>query len=231
MYGGGAGDSVVQVKNGKVTTTGLEGEGSNIILTPDGHAYRMDSNGYLIDNGETWSNGLGDLATQLVLLTAMFKDQLAMAQSGNYSDQDIYGNTVYDSGGVLHGLGGIKATARDEMVLPPDITAQILNPSSNAFVEGRIDGLRAMLGMRTDFGSAGNTKIGTQNNGDNYIMNGVSISEGKARTTSVCGFLSVLCLALCDLCCLLCVLGFPLSGYCALLCRLCPLCVGKRLCA
>ena len=186
VYKGGAGDSVVQVKNGKVMATGLQDMGSDIILTPDGRAYRMDSKGNLIDNGETWSNGLGDLATQLVLLTAMFRDQQAMADSGNFSNAQIYGSQfTYDEGGVLHGLGGIKATARDEMILPPDITERILRPTSNAFVDGRMDGLRAMLGMRTEFGSAGSTKIGTQNNGDNYIMNGVSISEGKARSTTV----------------------------------------------
>lgn len=186
VYKGGAGDSVVQVKNGKVMATGLQDMGSDIILTPDGRAYRMDSKGNLIDNGETWSNGLGDLATQIVLLTAMYKDQLAMADSGNFSNAQIYGSQfTYDEGGVLHGLGGIKATARDEMILPPDITERILRPTRNAFVDGRMDGLRAMLGMRTEFGSAGSTKIGTQNNGDNYIMNGVSISEGKARSTTV----------------------------------------------
>ena len=186
VYKGGAGDSVVQVKNGKVMATGLQDMGSDIILTPDGRAYRMDSNGNLIDNGETWSNGLGDLATQIVLLTAMYKDQLAMADSGNFSNAQIYGSQfTYDEGGVLHGLGGIKATARDEMILPPDITERILRPTRNAFVDGRMDGLRAMLGMRTEFGSAGSTKIGTQNNGDIYTMNGVTISEGQARVTTV----------------------------------------------
>ena len=91
----------------------------------------------------------------------------------------------YDSGGVLHGIGGIKATSRDEMVLPPDLTERILSPTKNAFVNDRMDGLRAMLGMRTSFGSVDNTRIGTQNNGNIYTMNGVTISEGKARTTSV----------------------------------------------
>jgi hypothetical protein len=48
-----------------------------------------------------------------------------------------------------------------------------------------MDDLRSMLGMRTQFGSVDNTRIGTQNNGDNYVMNGVTISEGQARTTTV----------------------------------------------
>lgn len=91
----------------------------------------------------------------------------------------------YDSGGVLHGIGGIKATARDEMVLPPDITERLLTPINNGYVRGRMDDLRSMLGMQTEFGSVDNTRIGTQNNGDIYTMNGVTISEGQAKVTTV----------------------------------------------
>ena len=109
-----------------------------------------------------------------------------MLESGNYSFREIYGSDgVYDEGGVLHGMGGIKATARDEMVLPPDITERLLTPINNGFVRGRMDDLRSMLGMQTEFGSVDNTRIGTQNNGDIYTMNGVTISEGKARSTTV----------------------------------------------
>ena len=188
VYKGGAGDSVVQVQNGKVMATGLQDMGSDIILTPDGRAYRMDSKGNLIDNGETWSNGLGDLATQLVLLTAMFKDQLAMADSGNFSNAQIYGSQItYDEGGVLHGLGGIKATDRDEMVLPPDITERLLNPINNGLIRERMDYLRLMTGIPTKFAGNSVSKVGTQYNGDvsSYTMNGVTISEDKARSTTV----------------------------------------------
>ena len=92
---------------------------------------------------------------------------------------------VYDSGGILHGLGGIKATAADEMILPPDITSRLLTPISNGSVRQSLDDLRALVGLRSMLGSAGSTSIGTQNNGDIYTMNGVTISEHEARTTSV----------------------------------------------
>lgn len=92
---------------------------------------------------------------------------------------------VYDSGGILHGTGGIKATARDELVLPPDITERLLSPVGNNIVRDRMDDLREILGMRPESGTTTSSTIGTQNNGDTYMMNGVTLTEGAARTTTV----------------------------------------------
>lgn len=181
VYGGAAGDSVVPVNNGKIGVSGLENTGSNILLTPDGQILRVNPDGTVVATGGTWA---GNVATDQPTLQLLDEVMQQMAQSGQYTDEEIYGKK-YDSGGLLHGVGGIKATARDEMVLPPDITSRLLSPVSNSFVSGRMDDLRSMLGMRTQFGSVDNTRIGTQNNGDNYVMNGVTISEGQARTTTV----------------------------------------------
>ena len=181
VYGGAAGDSVVPVNNGKIGVSGLENTGSNILLTPDGQILRVNPDGTVVATGGTWA---GNVATDQPTLQLLDEVMQQMAQSGQYTDEEIYGKK-YDSGGLLHGVGGIKATARDEMVLPPDITSRLLSPVSNSFVSGRMDDLRSMLGMRTQFGTVDNTRIGTQNNGDNYVMNGVTISEGQARTTTV----------------------------------------------
>lgn len=181
VYGGAAGDSVVPVNNGKIGVSGLENTGSNILLTPDGQILRVNPDGTVVATGGTWA---GHVATDQPTLQLLDEVIQKMAQSGQYTDEEIYGKK-YDSGGLLHGVGGIKATARDEMVLPPDITSRLLSPVSNSFVSGRMDDLRSMLGMRTQFGTVDNTRIGTQNNGDNYVMNGVTISEGQARTTTV----------------------------------------------
>lgn len=185
VYKGVAGGSLVPVVNGQVAATGLGDTGSNILLTPDGQVLRIGDNNSASLSGETWSETAPyDLAVYSLLSRVI----MAMAQSGQYTPEELYGKMhtgVYDSGGLLHGVGGIKATARDEMILPPDITSRLLSPVSNSFVSGRMDDLRSMLGMRTQFGSVDNTRIGTQNNGDNYVMNGVTISEGQARTTTV----------------------------------------------
>lgn len=51
----------------------------------------------------------------------------------NPADGKYYqnGKPLYDSGGVLKGLGGIKATEKDEVVLSPSLTEKILKPESN----------------------------------------------------------------------------------------------------
>lgn len=113
-------------------------------------------------------------------------------RNGTTSITDKYGNryTVYDKGGVLHGLGGIKATSADEMVLPPDITRRMLTPVADERFEQRIKELGFLYGssstLQTQSGARfDNHAIGTQHNGNVYQLGGISISEGKARTTSV----------------------------------------------
>lgn len=53
----------------------------------------------------------------------------------------------YDSGGVLHGLGGIKATGEDEIVLGPALSAKILSPTPNAQFDAFAQALGAVYGM------------------------------------------------------------------------------------
>ncbi len=84
----------------------------------------------------------------------------------------------YDSGGVLKGLGGIKATADDEMVLPPDITAKMLRPSANATFQARM----RELGSLYDSTPVSHSLSGVVNNDRhdvtyNYSVNGVTLSQ------------------------------------------------------
>lgn len=112
-------------------------------------------------------------------------------------DGKVY--TVYDRGGILEGIGGIKATAEPEMVLPPDITKAIQNmllvPQADARFERGMDRMRAALcgDLRNSNVFAGSTyddhHIGTQQNGCSfYSFGGVTISEGRARGMSVADF-------------------------------------------
>ncbi len=105
---------------------------------------------------------------------------------------DSNGNQVYDSGGILHGVGGIKATKQDEMVMPPWITSAMLRAEST----GAFDALLNHLGIVTaaansiaGFGGA-TTKnsIGSQHNGDVFEIGGIQISEAQARGMSVYDF-------------------------------------------
>ena len=113
-------------------------------------------------------------------------------RNGTTSITDKYGKkyTVYDKGGVLRGLGGIKATSADEMVLPPDITSRMLTPVADERFEQRIKELGFLYGAKNTLPMQSgarfdNHAIGTQHNGNVYKLGGISISEGKARSTSV----------------------------------------------
>ncbi len=89
----------------------------------------------------------------------------------------------YDSGGVLHGLGGIKATVDDEMVLPPDVTRKLLTPSSDSRATEVIAGMRMALNDRTPYGKslAGVTNNSTDSHDVSYCVNGVPISADMAK--------------------------------------------------
>ena len=101
--------------------------------------------------------------------------------------------TVYDKGGILEGMGGIKATEKPEMVLPPDVTkvlhTMMLRPQTDMRFERGMDRMRMALGIKD--GTAMNRaayddhRIGTQYSGNVYQLGGISISEEKARVTSV----------------------------------------------
>lgn len=53
----------------------------------------------------------------------------------------------YDSGGVLHGMGGIKATGEDEIILGPELSAKILTPTPNAQFDAFARSLGAVYGL------------------------------------------------------------------------------------
>lgn len=108
-------------------------------------------------------------------------------EHGAWYDED--GKRVYDSGGILHGTGGIKATNEDEMILPPDMTAKLLRAEAS----GGFEALLAHLGIVTAAAqsykalqtSKARTTIGTQNNGNTYNLGGISLSEQQARSMTV----------------------------------------------
>lgn len=108
--------------------------------------------------------------------------------NGVWWDKDGY--RLFDSGGVLKGVGGIKATTEDEMILPPDITKQLLSPISDRVVANRLDIMRQCLGVESSktAGAYSDYSVGTQHNGDIYNMNGYSISEKQAKSMSVYDF-------------------------------------------
>lgn len=97
------------------------------------------------------------------------------------------GGATYDSGGILGGLGGIKGTARPEMVLPPDITSKMLTPMSGSMFAQRMSELAYLYGGATPNGFAGmnNTSIGSVHNGSVFNLGGISMTAEQAKHTTV----------------------------------------------
>ena len=111
---------------------------------------------------------------------------------GTTSITDKYGigYTVYDRGGILRGMGGIKATMQDEGVTPPDVTAmlkkRVLTPVEDRNFSQNMDSIRWMMSSNgvdastVHNASYDNHSIGTQNNGNVYKFNGITINEPQA---------------------------------------------------
>lgn len=95
---------------------------------------------------------------------------------------------LFDLGGILHGMGGIKATTRDEIVIPPNIAEKMLSPVADQAFAQRMSELNFIYGngrtpdaiMRS--GGAGSV---VNNSGTTYNLGGVTLTEQQAKTTSV----------------------------------------------
>ena len=59
----------------------------------------------------------------------------SLVASGNYGQKewakDQLKKGLYDSGGILEGVGGIKATTKDETVFGPELTSKLLSPQKS----------------------------------------------------------------------------------------------------
>lgn len=109
----------------------------------------------------------------------------AAARANGEWDDDA----LYDSGGLLRGLGGIKATAADELILPPDITKAALSPDLAGRVADRLEEIGFLFGARNSFGafpvSAAGNRIDTQYSGNVYNINGVDVSRYVTEGTTI----------------------------------------------
>lgn len=205
------GDGSTWTKNEDGTVTIVDKDGISYTVYPDGNsgnsgssssggqkysgtvwAIRNDGNGdnYKISS----SNGLNFLNNEPAGATMRGGDGSYWIKNadGTTSITDKYGigYTVYDKGGILHGMGGIKATMQDEGITPPDVTSMlkkhVLTPVEDRNFNQNMDSIRWMM-SRNGVGanavhnaSYDNHSIGTQNNGNVYKFNGITINEPQA---------------------------------------------------
>ena len=105
---------------------------------------------------------------------------------GSGSQTEGFEARFFDRGGILHGQGGIKATSSDEMILPPAMTAAMINAEAT----GAYDALLKHLGIVTaaansfaGFGGIANNSIGEQHNGDVFYIDGIQLRNVTGSTT------------------------------------------------
>lgn len=127
------------------------------------------------------------------------KKNISLPSSGNSNWKNTKAGSIiaavsggrgkkYDSGGVLHGLGGIKATVDDEMVLPPDVTAKMLKPSADARFRARVNELGGLYGetpvSRSVAGNSDNRSY-SDHSGPTYNVKGITLTEQQAEHLTV----------------------------------------------
>lgn len=130
---------------------------------------------------------------------SMGKNSISLPNSGKSNRKSIVSGSIigavsggrkkkYDSGGVLHGLGGIKATVDDEMVLPPDVTAKMLKPSADARFRARVNELGGLYGetpvSRSVAGNSDNRSY-SDHSGPTYNVKGITLTEQQAEHLTV----------------------------------------------
>ena len=93
---------------------------------------------------------------------------------------------TYDDGGILYGMGGIKATPQNEVVLNPNLTSKLLSPVADDVFKKRVAELGYLYGASNDIPRSvvqtSSSRISNvTNNGGPYYLNGIKIGEDAAR--------------------------------------------------
>lgn len=95
----------------------------------------------------------------------------------------------YDSGGILRGLGGIKATSQDEIVIPPLLAERMLEPSADSTFQKRMSELGWLYGAAERGGTMPGKTVMSRTSydhyGDSYSVNGVQIGAEAANRLTV----------------------------------------------
>lgn len=119
-------------------------------------------------------------------------------EDGTTSITDKYGIAykVYDQGGILRGMGGIKATMQDEGITPPDVTAllrkRLLKPIEDKTFGQNMDQIRWMMASNgTSANEVHNASYDSHNIGTmiakqiNCTINGMKVSPQEAHALTL----------------------------------------------
>lgn len=136
------------------------------------------------ENSSKWSSAN---SYQKAMLNLANKSIASMIGATYNSQEGAYykdGKRLYDTGGILNGMGGIKATNKPEAVLDPELTRQILNPVSNSRFTEFAKSLGVIFNEQQTAKLPIISKALTNSNYDNrtYSINGVPITKQMAET-------------------------------------------------
>ena len=113
------------------------------------------------------------------------KKVVGAIEEGSIFGEILASTGKYDSGGILSGFGGIKATARDEIVIPPEVADYMLKPSANKTFQSRVSELAYLYGAKPIPGTLSNNRSSNDHYGDTYTFGNVTLTEDKAKNTTV----------------------------------------------
>jgi TP901 family phage tail tape measure protein len=119
----------------------------------------------------------------------------SLVESGNYGQKewakDQLNKGLYDSGGILEGMGGIKATTKDETVFGPELSSKLLSPQkSKEFLNSAtaltkiLDNSSALSSMLNRFAGLVSGNNSVANDSHDVYFNGNPLG-GMTRADSV----------------------------------------------
>ena len=114
------------------------------------------------------------------------RERLGLDTQSAYADIAAVRARTYDSGGILRGIGGIKATREDEMILSPAYTSALLSAEKNGAFNALLDHLGIVTAAAQSFAGYGSTvssKYGNQHNGDVFYFNGIELTNVTENTS------------------------------------------------
>lgn len=163
------------------------GSGSGGSSSKDGSSSSSSGKGYdsNVDYSLAIKNAEKSGASQATI--DKLKEERQNKINDKYSGKDPY--KKYDSGGILRGLGGIKATNQDEIVIPPLLAEKMLEPSADSTFQKRMSELGWLYGaVERDGTMPGKTvmsRTSYDHYGDSYSVNGVQIGAEAANRLTV----------------------------------------------
>lgn len=163
------------------------GSGSGGSSSKDGSSSSSGGKGYdsNVDYSLAIKNAEKSGASQATI--DKLKEERQNKINDKYSGKDPY--KKYDSGGILRGLGGIKATNQDEIVIPPLLAEKMLEPSADSTFQKRMSELGWLYGAAERGGTMPGKTVMSRTSydhyGDSYSVNGVQIGAEAADRLTV----------------------------------------------